>query len=72
MSENKMTFEGNDLTVHWEKNTCIHSAVCVQNLRRVFQPGTKPWIKTENATADEIMKVIDMCPSKALSYEKKG
>ena len=72
MSDGKYTFEGTDLTVHWEKDTGIHSAVCVKNLRRVFQPGTRPWIKMENASAEEIMKVIDMCPSKALSYEVKG
>jgi len=72
MSKDRLTFEGSDLTVHWDKNTCIHSAVCVKNLNRVFKPGERPWIKVDEASAQELMDVIDKCPSKALSYEKKG
>jgi uncharacterized Fe-S cluster protein YjdI len=37
----------------------------------VFDPKRRPWIDLSQASAEEVMRVIDTCPSGALSYEQK-
>jgi uncharacterized Fe-S cluster protein YjdI len=61
------------LTVVWKPNLCIHAAECVKRLPQVYNPREKPWIKTENASAEELKEQIKACPSGALSFisEKK-
>ena len=61
-----------DLTINWEAGKCIHSAVCIKTLPKVYDPKGRPWIKPENASVEELMAQIDKCPSGALSYEISG
>jgi uncharacterized Fe-S cluster protein YjdI len=56
------------LVITWENQKCIHSANCVKGLGEVFKPKEQPWIKTGVATDEQVMKQIDLCPSKALGY----
>lgn len=57
-----------DLTVVWKPAKCIHSAICVKTLPKVYDPNAKPWIKPENATIEELKAQIEQCPSGALTY----
>ena len=59
-----------ELTILWEPKKCIHAAICVKELPKVYDPKAKPWIKPENASVAELKAQIDKCPSGALSYEK--
>jgi uncharacterized Fe-S cluster protein YjdI len=54
--------------VVWKPNLCIHSANCVHGLPEVFKPKEKPWVQTENASTENIIKTVGNCPSGALSY----
>ena len=65
-------YQKGDLTVIWKPDLCIHSAKCVDGLPEVFKPKSKPWIDVSGATEQEIMSVIDRCPSGALSYKSKN
>jgi uncharacterized Fe-S cluster protein YjdI len=58
-----------DLTIVWEPKKCIHAAICVKSLPKVYNPEINPWIKAENASIEELKAQIDTCPSAALSYE---
>ncbi|MET3038194.1 (4Fe-4S)-binding protein [Chryseobacterium sp. NRRL B-14859] len=62
-------YPNGDLIVIWQPQKCIHSAICVKTLPRVYNPKERPWIKAENATPGELRKQIDLCPSGALSYK---
>lgn len=62
-------YEGRDITVIYESARCIHAAECVRGLPAVFVPGERPWITPANATADELVEVIERCPTGALQYE---
>lgn len=63
--------EGPKITVQFDGKKCIHARRCVLGLPAVFQPGTKGgWIFPENAQAEEIARIIDTCPSGALTYER--
>ncbi|NNE26440.1 MAG: hypothetical protein HKN09_06320 [Saprospiraceae bacterium] len=68
----KKEYSNGEITVTWEPNKCIHSGNCVRGLSSVFKPNEKPWIKVENASSEEMMKVIDNCPSGALGYYKNA
>lgn len=63
-------YKKEELTILWEPKKCIHAAECVKALPQVYNPESKPWIKPENASIDELKAQIDKCPSGALTYEK--
>ena len=65
-------YKKEELTIIWEPKKCIHAAICVKELPGVYDPNSKPWIKPENASVDQLKSQIDKCPSGALSFEQKG
>jgi uncharacterized Fe-S cluster protein YjdI len=56
------------VTVTWEPGRCRHAGECVRGLPAVFEVDRRPWIDPEAASADEVVEVIDRCPSYALGY----
>jgi predicted GNAT family acetyltransferase/uncharacterized Fe-S cluster protein YjdI len=64
----KKEYSNGELTIVWESGKCIHSGVCVKTLPEVYNPKEKPWIKQHNAKSEQLVRQIDACPSKALSY----
>ena len=65
-------YSNGEVTVTWEPEKCIHSAICVTGLAVVFQPKEKPWIKIDAASTDAIVKQVKACPSGALGYYMNG
>ena len=63
-------YQNDNLTVIWNKKKCIHAAVCVKTLPKVYDPKAKPWIKPDNASVEDLKNQIDSCPSGALSYRE--
>ncbi|WKN44826.1 (4Fe-4S)-binding protein [Tunicatimonas pelagia] len=55
------------VTVRWQSARCIHAGVCVRRLPGVFRPKEKPWVRLENASAQEVIDTVALCPSQALS-----
>lgn len=68
MEKDIHTYESEELTIEFDKNRCIHSAECVNNLNEVFDPQKKPWIQPEEASAQEIKETVHHCPTGALHY----
>lgn len=62
-------YQAGEITIIWKPKTCIHAAVCVKMLPKVYNPKERPWIKTENATSEALKDQIEKCPSGALSYK---
>lgn len=65
-------YTNDEIVVCWEPKKCIHSRNCVKGLPEVFDRAKRPWINMAGASSEEIMKVIDRCPSGALSYRRVG
>lgn len=63
-------YTNGDVTVFWRPDKCIHSANCILGSPRVFNAQKRPWITMEGADSDEVMRVVDTCPSRALLYMK--
>jgi uncharacterized Fe-S cluster protein YjdI len=61
-------YSNGKVTITWEPEKCIHSAICVNGLPKVFQPKEKPWIKIDAASTDALVKQVKQCPSGALGY----
>jgi uncharacterized Fe-S cluster protein YjdI len=53
----------------WKPELCVHCQLCVQGLPQVFKPDERPWVTTEAATEEEIIKQVEQCPSGALTHE---
>ncbi len=72
--ENKLSmgkikeYTNGDVTVVWEPEKCIHSAICAKGLPEVFKPKERPWVKIGAASTEAIVNKIKECPSGALSY----
>lgn len=63
-------YEGSGITVYWDSDRCIHSQRCWRGVPSVFDPRARPWVHPDGALADEVARVIDTCPSGALSYTR--
>jgi len=58
------------IAVYWEPEYCIHKARCLQGLSQVFDVGRRPWVSIDAASAGEIARVVALCPTGALSFER--
>jgi len=64
--------ESAELVVDFDGKRCIHARRCVLGLPEVFVPGAEgAWIFPDRASADEVTRIIDTCPSGALTYTRK-
>ena len=63
-------YTNREITIIWKPNLCIHAGICVKTLPKVYHPKDKPWIKIENATSEELINQVQLCPSKALTIKK--
>ncbi|MDP5082136.1 MAG: (4Fe-4S)-binding protein [Winogradskyella sp.] len=61
-------YSNGEVTIHWEAEKCIHSAICVKGLPDVFHPNEKPWIKIEASSTKNLVNTVKKCPSGALSF----
>ena len=66
------TYSNEDITVIWKPDLCIHSTKCWKASLKVFNPKRRPWIDMSGGSTDEIINIVDNCPSGALSYERKN
>ncbi len=68
--ETTKEYSNGEITVYWRPEACIHSANCLIGLPDVFNTKKRPWINVHASNSKEIMKIIDTCPSRALTYLK--
>ena len=71
MSERNKSYSNEDITVIWKPDVCIHSTKCWKASLAIFNPKRRPWIDMSSGSTDEIIKIVDNCPSGALSFERK-
>ncbi len=61
-------YSNGEVTVIWEAEKCIHSAICVKGLPKVFNPNARPWIAIDTVSTDDLVSQVKQCPSGALSF----
>jgi len=72
MTKRLQTYTGDQITVTFDPNRCIHSGVCVRGLPAVFDISRKRWVDPRAASPHEIATLIDRCPSGALQYRREA
>lgn len=65
-------YEGEKQTVDWDGRLCIHIGECGRATGDLFVGGRKPWCQPDLAGEDEVMEVIQRCPSGALVVRDKA
>ena len=65
-------YKGDGIIIHDNRGVCSHAGYCTDNLPSVFRQGVEPWIDPDGAPVKDIIRVIEMCPSGALSYTIGG
>jgi uncharacterized Fe-S cluster protein YjdI len=66
----KKEYSNGDISVVWKPESCIHSTKCWRGLPEVFQPSSRPWVKVDAATSEQIRNQVALCPSGALSIRE--
>jgi CDGSH-type Zn-finger protein len=67
-SSRREVFRAPGITIYDDRSICAHIGNCTDNLAQVFKQRVEPWIDAVGATPEAIAKVINTCPSGALSY----
>lgn len=72
LEDKRDKYVGKEITVFDNRKVCAHAGICTDNLAAVFRMKQEPWIDADAASIDEIIDIIQKCPSGALSYTLKN
>lgn len=68
MSDDIHTYDGDDVTVSWDKRLCIHVGECGRADNALFEGGRKPWCNPDEVDVETTIDVVKRCPTGALAY----
>ena len=61
-------YVGDKIDIYFKAPVCQHSARCVRGNAKVFDLQRRPWIDANGADYQEVVRLVDNCPSGALQY----
>ncbi len=67
-SKTVLTFEGEEYTVIWDGNLCIHAEECWRADSELFELKRKPFGEPDRVDAEEIDRIAKRCPSGAIAW----
>ena len=62
------TYHGKKITIHDNRSLCAHAGYCTEGLPAVFRQRQDPFVDPDGASIEEIIDIVNRCPSGALSY----
>lgn len=73
MSDNeKYSYPGDAISVDWNERLCIHIAECGRAKGELFVGGRQPWCQPDLVALEDVVDVVERCPSGALTYKAKN
>ncbi len=71
MTERTSTYEGEKLSIVYDRKLCIHVGECGRGNRDLFDVSKDPWCDPDAVSVEEAVDVVERCPSGALVYTRK-
>ena len=71
-TDKREEYVGQEITIHDNRGICAHAGRCTDDLKSVFKLKQEPWIDPDGDTVENIVALIEKCPSGALSYSIDG
>jgi CDGSH-type Zn-finger protein/uncharacterized Fe-S cluster protein YjdI len=69
MSKKKvLTFEGQDVTVVWDGNLCVHAEECWRADSELFELKRDPFGDPDKVSTEEVDRISRRCPSGAIAW----
>ena len=68
--EQKTTFPGKQTEVDWDGRLCIHVGECGRAKGDLFVTGRTPWCQPDLVSNDEVVEVVERCPTGALTHRR--
>lgn len=65
------TYPGAEIDVTWNGALCIHVGECGRAVGELFVAKRDPWCNPDVTGVDDVIAVIERCPTGALSYTRK-
>lgn len=62
-------YSNGEITVIWQPAKCNHNGNCWRRLPQVFDTKKRPWVYVHGADSSTIAKVVNECPTQALTWE---
>ena len=70
VGEMRKVYRGRDIEVSFDLDICVHIGECLRGERNVFKLDRRPWALPDAGEADEVARVVELCPSGALLYRR--
>lgn len=62
-------YEGEEVTVTWDRRLCIHIGECGRADNDMFEGGRKPWCSPDLVDDSTALDVVERCPTGSLAFE---
>ncbi len=71
MTERTSTYEGEKLSIVYDRELCIHVGECGRGNKTLFDASKDPWCHPDAVDVEEAVDVVERCPTGALVYTRK-
>jgi len=66
-----LRYPGRYLDVQWDGRLCVHAGECVRAEGGVFVADREPWCDPNQTHAPDVSRIVERCPTGALTFERK-